>query len=83
MNFIYKSKFWTKCPCEMEFKYMMKLKNHDHSCPIYGNSFIMEEYQGNTQTQSRLQVLKGELGHYKESNRKLTFELTRRNILMS
>jgi hypothetical protein len=35
--------------------------------------FIMEEYQDNSQMQ--LLILKDKLGHYKESNRKLQFEI--------
>jgi hypothetical protein len=33
----------------------------------------MEEYQDNSEIQSR--ILKGELGHYKASNKKLQFEI--------
>ena len=74
MNSIYKSKFWTKCPCK-EFENMTIYKDLNHSCPMCGNSFIMKEYQGNSQ----LQVLWGELGHYHSSNRQLHFEIKREN----
>jgi ribosomal protein S27AE len=57
----------------MEFEYMTIFKNQNRFCPICGKSFIMEEYQDNSEIQSR--ILKGELGHYKASNKKLQFEI--------
>jgi len=73
-NFIYKSKFCTKCHfCEMKFKYMTNFKNQNRFCSICGKSFIIEEYQDNSEIQSR--ILKGELWHYKASNKKLQFEI--------
>jgi ribosomal protein S27AE len=33
----------------MEFEYMTTFKNQNHLCPICGKSFIMEEYQDNSQ----------------------------------
>ena len=76
-NSIYKSKFWTKCPfCEMEFEYMKNFKNQNRLCLICGKSFVMEEYQDNSEIQSR--ILKRELGHYKASNKKLQFEIEKK-----
>jgi hypothetical protein len=40
----------------------------------------MEEYQDNSEIQSR--ILEGELGHYKASNRNYSLKLRRKNILM-
>ena len=72
-NSIYKSKFWTICPfCEMEFEYMTIFKNQNLFFLICGKSFIMEEYQDNSQRKSL--ILKGQLGNYKDINRKLQFE---------
>ena len=77
MDSIYKSKFWTKCPCcEMEFHYPTFFKNGNRSCPICGKYFFMKDNQGNSQMQS--QKLESELGYYKENNLKMT----RRSILM-
>jgi hypothetical protein len=69
MNSIYKSKFWTKCP----FVKWSLSKNHNYFCPICGKSFIMKEYQDNSQMKSI--ILKGELGNYKDINSKLQLEI--------
>ena len=57
----------------MEFEYMIIFKNQNRFYLICGKSFIMEEYQDNSEIQSR--ILEGELGHYKASNKKLQFEI--------
>lgn len=76
MDFIYKLKFFTKCPFfEMAFEYMTIYKYLNRSCPICGNSFIMKECQGN----SRLHALLVELGHYKVNNKQLQFEIKKTN----
>ena len=64
MDCIYKSKFWAKCPSEMEFQYPTFFKNCNRSCPICGKYIIMKDDQGNSQLQS--QGLESELGYYKE-----------------
>ena len=49
MDFIYKSKFWTKCPyCEMEFQYSTFFKNGNRSYPICSKYFIMKDDQSNS-----------------------------------
>ena len=54
MDYIYISKFWTKCSyCEMELQYPTFFLNDDRSCSICGEYFIMKNDQGNSQMQSQ------------------------------
>ena len=63
----------------MKFQYPTLAKNDNRFCPICRIYCIMKDDQDNSQMQS--QKLECELEYYKESNKNLQFEISKRSIL--